>query len=397
MLKKVALIYTDQYQRYNFGPTHPLRPLRLELTYSLMAKLGLLQDKVLEIIEPKIATQEEIEWVHSHDYVEAVKKLSSSPEDLSIKSSAYGLGPGDNPIFKGMYEASALVCGASMTAAETVWDDSNSINIAFNISGGLHHAMHNKASGFCIFNDIAVAIHKLKRLQPNIRIAYLDVDCHHGDGVQWLFYKDPNVLKISLHESGKFLFPGTGDTNEIGEGLGEGYSINFPLLPGTSDRMYLKLFRTCIPRILEAYSPDLLITQLGVDTHINDPLTQFGMSIGVHRDLAQTIKTSAREYCNDKWLALGGGGYSMTVVPRVWSLYLAKMLEVELKNELPDDWRQEAVNKAPFEEKPIMLWDRADKNTQMLLANPDSTKKMIEYLNQLIKICNNEYLPRISN
>jgi len=392
--KKVGLIYTEEYQKYNFGSKHPLRPLRLMLTYSLFEKLGLLKNKRVEIIKPRLCTIEELEMVHTPNYIKAVKKLSDDPNDRTFKPIAYGLGPGDNPIFKGMYEASALVCGASLVAAEIVWkyDD---FNVAFNPAGGLHHAMKDRASGFCIFNDIAVAIKHLKKLKKDIKIVYLDIDCHHGDGVQWLFYDDPNVLTISFHESGKFLFPGTGEIKETGEGKGKGYSINFPLLPGTNNKMYLNLFRKTAPKLIEVYQPDILITQLGVDTHFKDPLTQMGLSIQVYRDLAQTLKTCAKEYCQNKWLALGGGGYLMTVVPRAWTLFFAKMLDVELENELPESWRQEVKEKVPYEETPYMLWDRGDKIEVELLANPEISKKMIEYNKSLIDICENEFLPKL--
>ncbi|MFX1257864.1 MAG: acetoin utilization protein AcuC, partial [Promethearchaeota archaeon] len=260
---KVGLVFSNDYKKYNFGPNHPLRPLRLLLTYSLMEKLELLKNERLEVIKPRLCTREELERVHSSDYIDIVKKLSKNPKDNSVKPYIYGLGPGDNPVFKGMYEASCLICGASVVAAEKVWID-NEFNFVFNPAGGLHHAMKNKASGFCIFNDIAVAIYHLKTLKKDIRIAYLDIDSHHGDGVQWLFYRDPNVLTISYHESGKFLFPGTGEINERGEGNGKGFSINFPLLPGTNNKMYLNLFRKTAPKLIEAYQPDILITQLGV-------------------------------------------------------------------------------------------------------------------------------------
>ncbi|TFG27944.1 MAG: acetoin utilization protein AcuC [Promethearchaeota archaeon] len=393
--KKIGLVYTDEYQKYNFGDRHPLRPLRIKLTYSLMEKLGLLNNDRLEIIPPRMCSSEELEMVHSKDYINAVKKLSEDPDDNRIKPYLYGLGPGDNPVFKGMYEASALVCGASLVAADIIWKE-NEICFAFNPAGGLHHAIRNKASGFCIFNDIAVAIKHLKRLEKNIKIAYLDIDAHHGDGVQWLFYDDPNVLTISLHESGKFLFPGTGDIKEIGEGNGLGYSINFPLLPGTSNKMYLKLFRTCIPKILETYHPDILLTQLGVDTHFNDPLTQLGLSISLYRDLAQTIETCVTDYCNNRWLAFGGGGYLMSVVPRAWTLFLAKMLDMELENKLPDGWIEEVKKNVPYEETPYLLWDRNDKVEVQLLAHPELAKKMIDYNKSLVKLCEERYLPSLS-
>ena len=393
---KVGLIFSEKYQKYNFGPMHPLRPLRLTLTYSLMEKLGLLDNPRLEIIEPHICTKKELEIVHSPNYVEAVKKLSNNPVDKSVKPIAYGLGPGDNPIFKGMYEASSLVCGGTLIAADKVWTDDD-FNVVFNPAGGLHHAMENKASGFCIFNDIAVAITHLKKLQNDIKIAYVDIDAHHGDGVQWLFYDDPNVITISFHERGEFLFPGMGDLNERGEGEGRGYAINFPLLPGTNNKMFLRLFSYCVPKILNAYKPDVLISQLGVDTHYNDPLTQMGLSIQVYKDLAKEIELYAEKYCNKKWLALGGGGYLMTVVPRAWSLFLAKMLDVELDNELPRSWIEEVKKKAPYENKPYSLWDRGDKIEVDLLAHPEIAKKMIDYIKSLMKICDEKYLPELKN
>jgi acetoin utilization protein AcuC len=396
MVDKVGLIYTDKYQDYDFGENHPLRPLRLKLTYSLMEKLGLLKNKLLEIRTPIPATKEEIMRVHSLEYVNVVEKLSTNPNDTTISPYAYGLGPGDNPVFRGMYEASALVCGASKMASEMVWND-NDIAMAFNPAGGLHHALKNKASGFCIFNDIAVAIKHLQHLQKEIRIAYLDIDCHHGDGVQWIFYDDPRVLTISFHQSGKFLFPGTGNTNEIGEGLALGGAINFPLLPGTSNKMFLKLFRYCVPRILEAFSPDILFTQLGVDMHYDDPLTQMGLSLSVYRDIAQTIRSSVRDYCQNKWIAVGGGGYLMTVVPRAWTIFLAKMLEVELENTLPDSWIDEVKRSVTYEETPYLLWDRNDKAEIQLLSHPEIAKKMIDYNKGLRELCDTKYLPNIYN
>ncbi|MFX1363530.1 MAG: acetoin utilization protein AcuC [Promethearchaeota archaeon] len=395
MIEKVGLIYTEEYQKYNFGKDHPLRPLRLKLTYSLMEKLNLLKNQRLLIINPRLATQQEIESIHSPKYVEAVKKLSENPNDKSVIPYQYGLGPGDNPIFEGMYEASALVCGASIEAADTVWNDEE-ITIAFNPAGGLHHAMKNKASGFCIFNDIGVAINHLKKLKKDIKIAYLDIDCHHGDGVQWLFYDDPNVLTISYHQDGKFLFPGTGHITETGEGKGKGFSVNFPLLPGTNNKSFINLFRKTAPKIIETYSPDILITQLGVDTYFDDPLTQMGLSLSVYKDIAQTMKTIAREFCQNKWVALGGGGYLMTVVPRAWTIFLARMLDVEIENELPDSWIKEVKESAPYEDTPYLLWDRGEKVEVQMLSHPEIAKKIIDYTKSLIEVANEKYIPYLN-
>ncbi|MHA2393837.1 MAG: acetoin utilization protein AcuC [Promethearchaeota archaeon] len=395
MVEKVGLVYTEEYQKYNFGKDHPLRPLRLKLTYSLMDMLGLLENERLDILEPRMATKEELERVHAPKYIEIIKKLSEDPSDKTMPPYIYGLGPGDNPIFKGMYEASSLISGGSIIAADKVWNDDD-FKVGFNPAGGLHHALRDKASGFCIFNDIAVAIHHLKKIKKDIRIAYVDIDCHHGDGVQWLFYNDPNVLTVSYHQDGRFLFPGTGFVSETGEGRGKGYSLNFPLIPGTNNKSFIKLFRKTAPGILDAYSPDLLMTQLGVDTYFDDPLTQMGFSLSVYRDIAQTLKTCAREYCQNKWVALGGGGYLMSVVPRAWTLFLAKMLDVELINELPDNWIKEVKKEVPYEDLPYRLWDRGEKVEVQMLRNPEIAKKIIEYTNSLIEYSNENYLPNLS-
>ena len=392
--EKVGLVYTEDYQKYNFSDTHPLRPLRLLLTYSLMEKIGLFENNKLEILNPRNCSEEELELVHDPDYINAVKKLSENPNDSSVKPNIYGLGPGDNPIFKGMFEASSMVCGASVIAAEKVWLDEK-CNVAFNPAGGLHHAIENRASGFCIFNDIAVALKYLKKLDKDIRIAYLDIDCHHGDGVQWIFYDDPNVLTISLHESGQFLFPGTGHLEEMGEGEGMGFSINFPLLPGTNNNLYLKLFKHCIPKILETYQPDILATQLGVDTHFSDPLTQMGTSLELSKNLAQEIDNYAQKYCNNKWLAFGGGGYSMTVVPRAWTIFLAQMLDVNLPNELPNSWIKEVEKKVKDEKAPKELWDSDTQMKNQLVSNLDLAGKMESYIDTLIELCDERFLPNL--
>ncbi len=395
MVDKVGLIYTENYQKYDFGRDHPFKPLRFKLTYDLMKDLRLLENDRLELLKPREATRKELERVHSPKYIDIVKDLSNNPEDRTKDPYSYGLGPGDNPPFKGMYEAAAMACGGSIVAADKIWNNED-FKVAFNIVGGLHHAGKEKASGFCIFNDIAVAIHHLKTLKEDMKIAYVDIDCHHGDGVQWLFYDDPNVLTISYHQDGRSLFPGTGFINEVGEGKGKDYSINFPLVPGTNNKTFIKLFRKTTPKILQTYKPDILITQLGVDTYFDDPLTEMGFSLSVYKDIAQTLKTSSRDYCQNKWLAMGGGGYLMTVVPRAWSIFLAKMLDVELSNELPDSWIKEVKEQVPFEDTPYLLWDRGEKVEVQMLKNPEIAKKIIDYTNSLIELSNEKYIPNLN-
>ncbi|MCP4764389.1 MAG: acetoin utilization protein AcuC, partial [archaeon] len=204
MTKNVALVYSSKYIEYNFGTQHPLRPIRLELTYKMMESYGLLKNPNLTLIEPRMATDEELCLVHDKEYVEIVKKYSKNPNEFfsDYPSGAYGLGTMDDPVFPGMYEASALVSGATVVAAEQVINDTNNIDYAFNFGGGLHHANHNLAHGFCIFNDISVGIQKVRKNNPNMKIMYLDIDAHHGDGTQWIFYDDPNVLTLSIHQDG---------------------------------------------------------------------------------------------------------------------------------------------------------------------------------------------------
>lgn len=392
--QKVGLVYSKDFEKYNFSPRHPLQPLRVLLTYSLMEKINLLNHENLELIEPRYCTEDEINRVHSTSYMNTVNTLSNDPKAKNVHPFSCGLGPGDNPIFKGMYEASSLVCGATVKAAETLWKN-DEFKAVFNPSGGLHHALKDRAAGFCIFNDVAVAIHHLKQQKKDIKIAYLDIDCHHGDGVQWLFYDDPNVLTISFHESGQFLFPGTGDIDELGEKVGLGFSLNFPLLPGTSNKYYQKIFTECVPDILEVYTPDVLVTQLGVDTYYRDPLTHLGVSIELYKTLAKEMDSYAQKYCNEKWLAVGGGGYLMTVVPRAWTIFLAQMLGVELSNMLPESWVQEVEQKVPDEMTPYSLWDNDDKMKVQLLKQPKMADKLQQHINSLIEVCHTKYLPHM--
>jgi len=235
----------------------------------------------------------------------------------------------------------------------------------------------------------------MKQLKSDIRIAYLDIDAHHADGVQRFFYKDPNVLTISFHESGRYLFPGTGEVNEIGQEDGKFFAINYPLLPGFYDELYLNLFRKSIPEILSIYKPDLLVTQLGVDAYIMDPLSQLGLSLSAYRDIAKEIHQYTRKYCNNKWLAVGGGGYLVTVVPRAWSIFLAQMLQVELNNEVPKNWKKECYRKASDEVTPTEMFDKNDKLILELLAHPELKKEMKDHYNMLIKITQENYIPNL--
>lgn len=321
---------------YDFGPQHPLQPVRVELAVELMRAYGLLSQPNVELIPPRLATDAELRLIHTPDYIEAVQRASILNETW-MSMPEYCLGPGDNPIFPDMHDASADVVGGSLEAAEYVMRGGQ--RHAFAIGGGLHHAMSNRASGFCIYNDGAVAIEHLRR-KYDLRIVYLDTDVHHGDGVQAAFYHTDQVLTISFHESGKYLFPGTGFVNETGMLKGKGYSVNVPLPPKTGDDAYRMAFDALVPDLIRAFKPDLIVNQNGADAHLNDPLAHLRGTTALQAHIARTVHDLSHELCDGRWLALGGGGYDLfDAVPRSWALVFAELSGAGTPaQELPEAW-----------------------------------------------------------
>jgi acetoin utilization protein AcuC len=324
---QVTVVWDDALAAYDLGPTHPLRPDRVVLTVELSRALGLLDQAT--VVAPSQVTGTDLARVHDLDYLAAVQAASADGRELP----SYGLGPGDTPAFPGMHEASALVCGATIAAAEAV--RSGGALHSFSPAGGLHHAMRNRAAGFCVYNDPAVAIAWL--LDQGVeRIAYVDVDVHHGDGVEAAFADDPRVLTISVHESGRYLFPGTGFAHEVGSGPAQGSIANLPLPPSTTDDLYLPAFDALVPALMRAFEPDILVSQLGCDSHYTDPLAHLGLTMGAYQGLASRLHDLAHTVTKGRWIATGGGGYQWaSVVPRAWSAYLADMLGVQLPEMLP--------------------------------------------------------------
>jgi acetoin utilization protein AcuC len=306
--------WDDQLAGYDFGPGHPLAPVRVELTMALARELGVLSAPGVTVVKPVPATEEDLETVHDADYIAAVRAARASP--------AFGLGTPDDPVFPGMHEASALVAGATLAAASAMF--SGQAEHGINVAGGLHHAMRRAASGFCIYNDPAIAIKWLLR-QGVEKIAYVDVDVHHGDGVQAAFYNDPRVLTISLHETPAILFPGTGRPRETGGEQAQGYAVNVALPAGTGDAGWLRAFDAVVPPLLRAFEPQVLVSQHGCDTHRRDPLAHLELSIDGQRTAAEWLHALAHETAGGHWLATGGGGYDLVyVVPRTWTHLLAE-------------------------------------------------------------------------
>jgi len=321
---------------YDFGPQHPLQPIRVEMAFALIRACGLAAAPGVSLLQPRFASRDELTRVHAPEYVDAVQRLGAAGQpgrSLAPLVAAHGFQSPDNPVFPRMHEAAALVAGGSIVAAEAIMDG-RALH-AFAPGGGLHHAHRSRAAGFCIYNDPAVAIAAV-RARHDIRVVYVDVDAHHGDGVQELFYDDPNVLTISIHESGHYLFPGTGFVDELGHGPGYGYSINVPLEPYAGDGPLLRAVDEVVVPLVRAFKPDLLVTQCGCDSHWLDPITHLAASTAIWPRLAATFHALAHEVCGGRWLATGGGGYDhYSVVPRAWTMLFAGMIGADLPPDLP--------------------------------------------------------------
>ena len=339
MACSLTLVWDERLTGYDFGPGHPLAPVRVELTIALARELGVLARPDVSVLPPAAADLSELELVHDADYIDAVRQ--AGPDGRG--NGRYGLGTPDNPVFDGMHEASALVAGATLAAARSVWRGET--GHAANIAGGLHHAMRRSASGFCVYNDPAIAITWMLA-QGAQRIAYLDLDVHHGDGVQAAFYDDPRVLTISLHEHPATLFPGTGLASEIGSGEGRGYAVNVALPAGTGDAGWLRAFDAVVPPLLRAFKPEVMVTQHGCDSHRLDPLANLQLTVDGQRQAAAWLHDLAHELCDGRWVLTGGGGYSVVqVVPRTWThlLAIAAGSPLDPATETPVEWRAEAT------------------------------------------------------
>lgn len=320
MSDSVAIVWDEALRAYDFGPGHPLAPIRVQLAMRLAQEFGLLASPTVELLAPVApASLEQLSAVHDLEYIAAVQRTSLNPRDIDP---ARGLGTPDDPAFAGMHDASALVAGATLMAAQAV--HSGRAQHAVNIAGGLHHAMPDAASGFCIYNDIGVAIAWLLA-QGVQRIAYIDVDVHHGDGVQAMFYDDPRVLTVSVHESPLTLFPGTGFPEEAGGQGALGSAVNVALPAGTGDQGWLRAFHAVVPEVLEAFDPQVIVSQHGCDSHLDDPLAHLALTIDGQRMSYEAIHRWAHRYADGRWIAVGGGGYEwVDVVPRAWTHLIAE-------------------------------------------------------------------------
>lgn len=334
MSRNARLIYSPDYTQYYFNDDHPFNQRRLLLTHDLMSSFGILTES--DILAPRLATDEDLTLVHDPRYIQFVRDQGHSEKELP-QAGSYGLGTEDVPCFANMHESAALIVGGTLNAVDAVMKGQS--QHAFNPAGGLHHAFSGRASGFCIYNDCSVAIAYMRK-HWNARVLYIDTDAHHGDGVQWSFYDDPNVLTISMHETGKYLFPGTGNTTERGDGSGYGYSINVPLDAFTEDDSFLDIYQELVSKLVKGFKPDVILTQNGCDAHAYDPLTHLSCTMKIYQEIPRLAHRLAHEYCDGRWIAVGGGGYDIwRVVPRAWTLLWSEMSDQPLSDQpLPKEW-----------------------------------------------------------
>jgi acetoin utilization protein AcuC len=361
------VVWDDGLLEYDLGD-HPLDPVRVELTIALARSLGVLDRPGVWVEPPEPADEATLRMVHRPEYLAAVKAAprEGARGDLTGGSgfTGWGLGTVDNPIFERMHEASADVAGATVAAVEAVWR--GQVKRAVNIAGGLHHAMPDRASGFCVYNDPAIGIARLVALGAQ-RVAYVDIDVHHGDGVQEIFWDDPRVLTVSLHESPLTLFPGTGFPSETGGEGAAGTAVNVALPPGTGDAGWLRAFHAVVPSLLRGFRPQVLVTQCGADTHRLDPLANLELTVDGQRAAYLALRALADELCDQRWVATGGGGYALVeAVPRAWThlLAIATGDPLDPATPTPESWRALAARRRPGAEVPLRLTDGGDADYQ---------------------------------
>ncbi len=341
----IAFPYSDRLAEYSFGTGHPMRPERFSLAVELMRALDMLDEGTLgsqaagarALMSPVTpASRDDLRLVHTARHIDAVMDASAEPGSFAPRS---GIGPGDTPAFHGMHEAAALACGATVAALRAVVEGGS--RRALSVAGGLHHAHPDSAAGFCVYNDPAVAIAVLRSEHPGLRVAYVDIDAHHGDGVQEVFIAEPEVLTLSVHESGRYLYPGTGRLVETGGGAGTGFALNVPLPPLADDACYRMVAREVLSPAIRAFEPDVVVAQCGADTHHADPLTHLGLTLPGYRDLVARIIETAEETCDGRICATGGGGYGWAhIVPRAWTALAMELLGRETDVVLPESWRE---------------------------------------------------------
>ncbi|QHE53281.1 acetoin utilization protein AcuC [Pontibacillus sp. HMF3514] len=376
-----AFVYSDEITKYRFRDDHPFNQMRVILTYELLKDSKALDEE--NIIPPRLASDEELNLAHDKAYINAVKKASVGElsEDDGLE---YGIGTEDTPIFENMHEAASLLVGGTLTAVESVMH--GHAKHALNLGGGLHHGFQRKASGFCIYNDGAVAIQYLRK-HYDVKVLYIDTDAHHGDGVQWAFYDDPNVCTLSIHETGRYLFPGTGNVNERGIKEGYGYSFNVPIDAFTEDESFQQVYESAFREVVEYFQPDVIVSQNGADAHVYDPLTHLCTTMSTFELIPQLAHELAHQYCDGKWIALGGGGYDIwRVVPRAWAqIWKVMSTSTPFHGELPEQWLSKWNEKSPVQlpthwNDPSGMYKPIPRKPEITEKNEKALEKALQFI-----------------
>lgn len=334
---KPLYVYHDSLLEYRFNDQHPFNQMRVKMTTDLLKYGDYLSED--DIIVPRIATDDELLLVHKQDYINAVKQAGKG-ELSSDKLESFGLNTDDTPTFQDMHEKSKMLVGATLSAVDAVMGGRT--NKAVNLSGGLHHGFSGRASGFCVYNDSAVAIEYMRK-HYGLKVMYIDTDAHHGDGVQWIFYDSNEVMTYSIHETGRYLFPGTGSTTERGGDHGFGFSVNLPIDAFTEDDSFLEVFKDSTAKAIERFKPDIILNQNGVDAHYRDPMTHLSVTSKTFEEIPRIVNELSEQYTDGKWIAVGGGGYNIwQVVPRMWAqVWLAMNNIAAPKGALPPQFIEE--------------------------------------------------------
>lgn len=373
MYNDLALIYSRRFDTYSYGTLHPMKVERYRLTYDLMQACGLTDVSGVEVVEALPATREDLLKFHRSDYLDILAQYSR--DNTSCANFKYGLGDMENPVFEGLYEWISLMCGGTITAVREVVKHGR--RAAFSMAGGWHHGFAARASGFCYLNDVVVALKPL--LEQGKRIVYVDLDAHHGDGVQQAFYATDQVLTISMHECSKDFYPYSGFVRESGAGAGYGYCVNIPLVPHSDDLILEQALQRIVLPLIEAYKPDLLITQMGADFMRTDPLTRLEGTTAFMEYAARRFMATGLP-----WVAVGGGGYHSVNVARAWTILWASMLDIELPYVLPLDF-QGIVNELGFDQN--LLRDPPH------MANPDDFSRAQKALDENVAFLERRIFP----
>lgn len=377
-MRAATYVYDDELMKYRFNDSHPFNQMRVKMTTDLLEAAGFLSSK--DIVKPRRATDAELELVHTADFIDAVRRAGVNTLDAS-SAQKFGLGTNDTPIFEDMHEKAKLIVGATLTAVEQVMEGKSKKSLS--LAGGLHHGFRGRASGFCIYNDTAVAIEFIRKRYGK-KVLYIDTDAHHGDGTQFIFYSENDVMTYSIHETGRYLFPGTGNTTELGDDSGYGFSINLPLDAYTEDESFKHVFKGSIIRAIERFKPDIILSQNGVDSHYRDPMTHLNLTSDSYEFIPRFVDELAEKYTDGKWIAVGGGGYNLwEVVPRMWAQIWLAMNNVSApRGTLPQAFIDKYAPQCPTNFP--MNWQDDLDDYMEIPRREEITEKNVSMLNRLL-------------